>query len=302
MPFLALDMTISASMRGAGDTLTPMAVTGIGSVINIILCFLLIGPLGIAGAGIALASSRILTVLLRVILMLANKKRLFLSFREVYKLDFSLMGRIFRQGLPAFGEQAIMQGGFLMMNFILAYLGTAAMASWQVGGNINSLAFMPIFGLSIATMTCVGQALGSGRLADATDYAREAVRLAVALITVLGILLAIFAEPLASLYTTDPEVLANSIFLTRCFACIEPLLGIMNINAGVLRAGGDIIFVTISALIGLWAFRIGLSLLLVYVFHFGISAIMIGTAIDFVTRATLYGLRVRRGQWKYRKV
>jgi putative MATE family efflux protein len=301
MPFLALDMTVSASMRGAGDTLTPMLITGFGALVNIVLCLVLIRPMGITGAGIALMSSRLLTCFLRVVLMFFYKRRLYLAPREA-ALDFVLMLRIFRQGLPAFFEQAIMQGGFLMLNTILAYLGAQALASWQVGVNMNSLAFMPIFGLSIATTTCVGQALGSGRIDDASDYTREAVRLAVLVISAIGAVAAILAHPLASLYSTDPVVLATSVILIYFFACLEPLLGVMNVSAGVLRAGGDIIFVSLTALVGLWVFRIGVSSLLVYGFHLGIYGIMIGTGLDFVTRAALYGLRVRRGQWKYRNV
>lgn len=302
MPFLAVDMTISASMRGAGDTLTPMVITGLGSVTNIILCLLLVSRLGIIGAGIALLSSRLVACLLRVTLMMAYRRRLFLSFSEKYSLDISLISRIFRQGMPAFFEQMIMQGGFLMLNSILAFLGTSALASWQVGVNMNSLAFMPIFGLAIATTTCVGQALGSKEPDLAGAYSRTALRTAVIVITALGILAAIFARPLAGLYTTDPQVLAYGILLIRFFAVTEPLLGVMNISAAVLRAGGEIMYVTISALIGLWLFRIGISSLLVFGFGFGLYGIMIGTGIDFVIRAALYYLRVRKGTWKLRRV
>ena len=302
MPFLAIDMTISASMRGAGDTLTPMLITGLGSATNIVLCFLLVSRLGITGAGIALLSSRVVSCLLRITFMLAYRRRLFLSFSEKYRLDFFLISRIFRQGMPAFFEQAIMQGGFLMMNTMLAFLGTTALASWQVGVNMNSMAFMPIFGLAIATTTCVGQALGSCKPDEATAYQREALRTAVIVITILGILAAIFARPLAGLYTTDPQVLATGIMLIRFFAFAEPLLGVMNISAAVLRAGGDIMYVTLTALIGLWLFRIGISSLLVFGFGFGLYGIMIGTALDFVSRATLYYLRVRKGSWKERRV
>ena len=302
MPFLSVDMTISASMRGAGDTMTPMLITGLGSVTNIVLCLLLVGRLGITGAGIALLTSRVVSSVLRIVFMLAYRRRLYLSFHEGYRLDLALISRIFRQGMPAFFEQAIMQGGFLMLNTILAYLGTTTLAAWQVGVNINSLAFMPIFGLAIATTTCVGQALGMRKPDEASAYQREALRTAVIVITSIGILAAVFARPLAGLYTTDPQVLVISVLLIWFFACTEPLLGVMNVSAAVLRAGGDIMYVTLTALIGLWLFRIGISSLLVYVFDLGIYGVMIGTGLDFLVRATLYYLRVRKGRWKERIV
>ncbi len=302
MPFMVLDMTIAASMRGAGDTATPMVVSGIGAALNVGLCFLLIGPMGIVGAGIALTVSRITTAALRVTLMFAYRKVLYLLPRERYRIDRVLMARIFRQGLPAFLEQAVMQGGFLMMSWLLTGLGTAEYDSWQVGVNMNSMAFMPIFGLAVATTTYVGQALGAGRLEDAADGVKESVRVAVVTITLLGILAAVFADPIARMFTNDPEVVRKGVELIRFFAVLEPLLAIMNVCAGTLRAGGDIIFVTWTAFVGLWVFRVLVSFLMIRFVGLGLEGVMVGTAMDFVARAALYGQRVRRGRWKHKRV
>ncbi len=302
LPFLTLDLTVTAAMRGAGDTFTPMAVTGTGSAINIILCALLVNRLGMSGAGIALCTSRIAACLLRLLMVFLRKKRIYLSFAEKYHLDPELIKRIYRQGMPAFLEQLIMQSGFLMMNSILAYLGATVLASWQVGANMNSLASMPVFGLAIATTTCVGQALGSGRLDDARSYAKEALRLAIVLISALGILAAALARPLASLYSTDPAVIENGIVLIRFFLLTEPLIAIITVNAGVLRAGGDIAYVTASSLTGLWLFRIVIAMVLVYKFQLGIYGVMAGILIDYIVRTALYWRRVLRGRWLYRVV
>jgi len=302
MPFLTLDLTVAASMRGAGDTLTPMAATGVGSIINITLCSVLIGRMGMTGAGIALCSSRIAACLFRLAMVFLRRQRIYLSFKEKYHLNPELIRRIYRQGMPAFIEQVIMQSGFLMMNTILASLGATVLASWQVGVNMNSLASMPIFGLGVATTTCVGQALGSNRLEDADDYARESLRLAIVVISALGILAAALASPLAQLYSSDPAVIANAIVLIRFFLLTEPLIAIITINASALRAGGDIAYVTATALIGLWLFRILIAMLLVRQAHFGLYGIMIGLLMDYIVRAALYWRRVRRGRWKYRQV
>jgi len=302
MPFMVLDMTIAASMRGAGDTATPMLVSGIGAALNVGLCFLLIGPMGIVGAGIALSASRVLTALLRIALMFGYRRVLYLLPVEKYRIDRVLMARIFRQGLPAFFEQAVMQGGFLMMSALLTNLGTAEYASWQVGVQMNSLAFMPIFGLAVATTTYVGQALGAGRLEDAGDGVRESLRLAIVTITLLGILAAVFANPIARLFSDDPEVIRRGVELIRFFAVLEPLLAIMNVSAGVLRAGGDILYVTLTAFVGLWTCRVFISWVMIRFVGLGLEGVMIGTAMDFVARATLYGLRVKRGKWKHKRV
>jgi putative MATE family efflux protein len=302
LPFLTLDITIAAAVRGAGDMLSPMVITGLASAFNIVLCLPLIDKLGVAGAGLSLLLTRVLAALLRLVLIFFRKQKIYLSLKEPYRLDIPLMRRIMRQGLPCFFEQVFMQGGFLASNTILAYLGTVILATWQVGVNVNSLAIMPVFGLAIATTTSIGQALGAGRYAEAGDYARESLRAGIIVICAMGLMVGLFAGPLARLFSTDPEVIRNSIMLLRFFAVAEVTLGIMNICASVLRAGGDIVYIMLTALVGLWLFRVGLSALLVYRFNMGFYGIMIGTGADYIIRSALYGFRVRRGRWKYIKV
>ena len=175
-------------------------------------------------------------------------------------------------------------------------------ASFQVGVNVNSFAFMPVFGLSIAVTTIVGQSLGRRDLHAAGVYAFEANILGVAVISVIGAANLLFAGPLASMFTRDPKVIALSASMIAVFSCISPFLGVMSVSAGVLRAAGDIIYVMVTALVGLWLFRVVVSLVLIRFSGLGIYGVMAGIAVDFVVRAAMYGLRVRAGRWKGMRV
>ena len=119
---------------------------------------------------------------------------------------------------------------------------------------------------------------------------------------ILGLANVLLAHRLAAIFTTGPAVIALSAGIITIFACIDPFLGVMNVSAGVLRAAGDIVYVTVTAFIGLWVFRIAISLLLVHVFKMGIYGVMVGVSMDFVVRAAMYGLRVKAGRWKQLKV
>jgi Na+-driven multidrug efflux pump len=121
-------------------------------------------------------------------------------------------------------------------------------------------------------------------------------------ITLLGVLAAIFANPIARMFSDDPEVIRRGVELIRFFAVVEPLLAIMNVSAGVLRAGGDILYVTWTAFVGLWTCRVFISFVLIRFAGLGLEGVMVGTAIDFIARASLYGFRVRRGKWKHKRV
>ena len=79
-PFMFLSFSSAAALRGAGNTMTPMIVTGIVNVINIILNYVLIsgvGPfpqLGIEGAAYATVISRFIGMLLYVYFLFFNRK------------------------------------------------------------------------------------------------------------------------------------------------------------------------------------------------------------------------------------
>jgi putative MATE family efflux protein len=311
LPFLVLDIIISGAMRGAGDTKTPMVITGGVNILNIILNTVLIfgvpalhiPALGIAGSAIAVTVSRIVGVSTRV-LVLYNRKglKLNLSLKDDYRIRSDMMKRIINIGVPGFLEQAVMQGGFLMLQIIIVSMGTVAMAAYQIGININALAFFPIFGFAIANTTLVGQSLGEKDYEKAETYAYDGLKITMAVGFVVGILMVIFAKHLAGLYSTDPLVIKEAVGIVCTFGLIEPLLAVLNLCSATLKAAGDIKYVLITSLVGLWTFRVILSFVLIKWFGIGLTAVMIGIFFDFSSRSAMYLVRMSRGKWKYLKV
>lgn len=311
LPFLVLDIIVSGAMRGAGDTKTPMIITGGVNILNVILNTALIfgvpalhiPVLGIAGSAIAVTVSRIIGVTVRI-LVLYNRKglKLNLSLKDDYKIRPDMMKRIINIGVPGFMEQAVMQGGFLVLQIIIVSMGTVAMAAYQIGININALAFFPIFGFAIANTTLVGQSLGEKDYGKAETYAYDSLKITMAVGFVIGILMVIFAKRLAGLYSTDPLVIEEAVGIVCTFGLIEPLLAVLNLCSATLKAAGDIKYVMITSFVGLWTFRVTLSFVLAKCFGIGLTAVMIGIFFDFSSRSAMYLLRMNKAKWKYLKV
>lgn len=91
LPFLVIDMTIAGAQRGAGDTRTPMYVTLIVNVINLILSSLfifgvslgghmLIPAFGITGAAVSAMVARISGGLIRVCVVYFRKGKIKIAF------------------------------------------------------------------------------------------------------------------------------------------------------------------------------------------------------------------------------
>ena len=146
-------------------------------------------------------------------LALYNRKglKLNLSLKDDYSIRPQLMKRIINIGVPGFIEQAVMQGGFLILQIIIVTMGTVAMAAYQIGININAIVFFPIFGFAIANTTLVGQSLGEKNYDKAHTYAYESLKITMFMGFVLGILMFIFAPQFAMMYSRDPLVIKESI-------------------------------------------------------------------------------------------
>lgn len=213
-----------------------------------------------------------------------------------------MMMRIVHVGIPAMLEQLIMQGGFLVMQVMVATMGTVSMAVYQIGMNANSIAFMPIFGFTLAATSLVGRSLGAKKYEIAENYAQTTRNMAIKVITVIGIMMFIFARQLAGLYSVDPQVIQKGSVVIRIFAVIEPMLAIMNVVSGSLRAAGDIMYIMVTAFVGLWTFRVLVGYILGKLMGYGVYGIWIGICFDFVSRSFMYMHRFSRGKWKYIKV
>lgn len=311
LPFFVLDIIVSGAMRGAGDTKTPMMITGGVNIINIILNimlifgvpFLHIPALGVAGSAIAVTVSRIIGVTARVLVLYIRKGiRLNMSLKDDYSIRPILMKRIINIGVPGFIEQAVMQGGFLILQVIIVTMGTTAMAAYQIGININALVFFPIFGFAVANTTLVGQSLGEKQYDRANTYAYESLKITMMLGFVLGILMFAFAPQLAGMYTKDPEVIKESVGIVRTLGILEPLLGVLNICSSTLKAAGDIKYVMATSFVGLWSLRVLPSFAMHSLMGLGLTAVMIGIVLDFSARSIMYLIRMNKGKWKFLKV
>jgi putative MATE family efflux protein len=311
LPFFVLDIIVSGAMRGAGDTKTPMIITGGVNILNIILNTALIfgvpglniPALGVVGSAIAVTISRIVGVTTRVLVLYLRKSlKLNLSLKDDYSIRPDLMKRIINIGVPGFIEQAIMQGGFLVVQVIIVSIGTVAMASYQIGVNINALAFFPIFGFAIANTTLVGQSLGEKNYEQAENYAYESLKITMIVGFVLGILMVIFDGQLASIYSGDPMVIKESVGIVCVFGILEPMIAILNICSSTLKAAGDIKYVMGTSFIGLWSFRVLASFGLNMLLGMGMTAVMIGVFLDFTARSAMYLVRMNKGKWKYLRV
>ena len=307
LPLMFLNIIVSGSLRGSGDTKTPMFIANVVNILNIVLSYVLIygvsiGDLtiekkGITGAAIAVCISRGVGGLLSLFVVLNKNMPLSFSLKGKWSFDFELLKRILHVGIPASMEQLIMQGGFLLLQVVISQMGTNASTVYQIVMSINSICFVPIFGFGLSATTMVGQSLGAKRIDLAKKAGWKTIKICLVITVVLSSLLFIFAGSLIRIYTKDPSIIAIGTGAIRIFSFSQPFVSIVTIVSNALRGAGDIIYVMITSFVGIWCFRVFLTFILGLKFNTGITAAWIALVCDFSIRSFMYLVRFKRGKW-----
>jgi putative MATE family efflux protein len=297
-------MVANGIMRGAGDTRTPMWNTLVMNLWNIVVSFVLIfgvaglPALGIDGAAWGTTTARAVGGLLAVGALLGGRTVIRLDWRSLLQWNGRIVRRILELAIPTAVEGSVAQSGYLLFTRMVASLGTATLAAHQIALRVESLSYMPSWGLAIAATTLVGQSLGAGNLKLAEASVRRTLIFSLIFNGLLGLIFVIFARPIVSVFGATPDVLALATLALMIAAAELPALGIDMILAGGLRGAGDTRTPMIVTLIGVLFFRLSLVYLLAIQWGWGLAGVWWGTAIDWTIRALLLWLFFLRGRWK----
>jgi len=298
--FSSLSMGLSAMLRGAGDTRTPMLINIVANAVVVVLGYPLIyglgfiPALGVAGAGIASGAARFTGMAMALRALTTGNVPLRISLRDGFRLHWPVLERIVRVGFPSAMEQLIMRSGQLVFVRVVAGLGTQTMAAHQIALNVISLSFMPGMAFSIAATTLVGQSLGARRPDTAVAVGWEVRRLGTWLACGVGGVFIFGAPWIMRLYTTEASVIAQGALALRIIGLIQPFMITQFILAGALRGAGHTTWPLLATASGMWGVRVVLVYVLVSWLGFGLAGAWTAMALDQLFRSSMVLLRYRQ--------
>jgi MATE family multidrug resistance protein len=293
----------NASLRGAGDTRTPLYVMMVVNALNIAVAWTAInGPfglpkLGVVGSALGAATGRFVGGILVIAILIRGRAGIRLRLRHL-RPDGDMIRRILRVGLPTGVEQILFRSGQMLFARILAELGTVAYAANQVAINGWSLSFMPGFGFALAATTLVGQGLGAEDPDAAQDRGYSAFRMGAGLMSLVGLAFLFFPSQIVGFFTSEPEVIAVGTLPLQVVGVIQPILAASMVFSGALRGAGDTRFPMVVTAAAIWLVRLPLAYLFALVLDGGLLGAWAAMALDMVMRGVLNFLRFRAGRWK----
>jgi putative MATE family efflux protein len=292
-------------MRATGDTRKPMYITGLMNAWNVVAAYVLIFGLGpiprleLQGAALATSSARAVGGLIALGVLFSPRFAIHLRWSHLRTWDWGLIARIVRISLPNVGETIISRLGFILFTRILSSLGTVALAAHQVALRVESLAFMPGWGLATATAALVGQALGAEQQDVAEKGIRRTLLLGNGTMVVLGVAFIAFGSTIVQLFGVRDPWLTGSAAAAIRISSLE-LIGLCSLMvlSGCLRGAGDTRTPMIVTLVGTLLFRVPLTYLFAITAKGGLSGVWLATAVDWSMRALIMFFLYMRGSWK----
>lgn len=295
---------IAGFFRGIGNTKTPMHISIIANIFNVAANYVLIfgkfgfPRLGVTGAALATLLSTILGAILYIILFLSDKYNRIYYTRRFYRIEFSLIRRLTRVGLPMGVQFFLDSASFSVFGAFIARMGDTPLAATNAAVSLMSTSFMPLVGISIATTTLVGQFIGAKQL----DHARKSGYTAIKLGCIYAGLVAsnffIFPRFLISIISKEPEVInlgAKILMLAGVFQLSD---GFGICANGALRGAGDTRFVMIVGLSYAWFLFLPLAYLFGYTLGKGVVGAWVGATIYIIIYGITVLLRFRGGKWE----
>lgn len=307
MPLLALSLLANGSLRGAGDTRTPMWASGAANLANIAVAYPLIfglGPLpelGLGGAAVGLVAGRTLACIFSLYALAARRRGPLagtLGRLADWRPDLPVLRRLVGIGGPAAAESGSIQLGMLLFSAMVIQLGTAAFAAQQVVFNAASLSMMPGLAFSVAATTLVGQHLGAGDPRGAARSGWHSTAAAAGWMSLAGLWFVLFPAPILRLYTADPEVIAAGVAGIRVVGFGQPLQAAAFVLGGALRGAGDTRTTLLVGGVSMWGVRLTLAYIFGLLLGWGVAGIWIGWCGDWCVRGVAFLWAFHRGRWQ----
>ena len=301
----------------AGSMLKCSGNMKIPSMLNIGMCvmdvvfnyvFIYVFNMGVAGAAIGTGLAMMITAALMLYFLLCRSEMLGILRKtkipghdsvpltwDKFKPQGDVVGNAFKIGAPMGLQHMLMGSAQVVSTLIVAPLGTVAIAAHSLAITVESLCYMPGFGIAEAATTLVGQSFGAGKRLLTRQFARMSVGLGMLVMTLMGLLMYVFAPELMSLMTPVDEIIAVGTKCLRIEAFAEPMFAAAIVCNGVFVGAGDTLKPAIMSLLSMWGVRLTLAAVLAVTY--GLPGVWTAMAIELSFRGLIFLGRLFQGGW-----
>jgi len=302
---IAINFCFRGFWSGIKQTLYYMWVLLVMHALNILLNYTLIfgnfgfPELGVLGAGLGTTISMTLGSICHFILCLKKGHKYgfmhglpsMQSIRDIIKLS-----------IPASLQQFFFAAGFTSLYWIISKVSTDSLAAANVITNLTLVAILPCIAFGMSAATLVSEALGRGEPDDAYQWAWNVSFIAVITVSIIGLPMLFFPEPILSIFLIEVGALQVATTPLQIVAIGLPLeaIGMVMMNA-LMGAGATKITMQIS--MGMqWLVFLPLAWLLGPTLGYGLTAIWLAQMFYRGSQTLIYAFFWKKKSWRHIRV
>ena len=271
MLFRTMNILFSMVLRAVGDSRTPMQVGLRVNCLNVLLNTLLIYPartvhlMGIsfpmwgAGWGIngAAAASAVAYTYGGISMAVRLWQHPLISPRgQRFTPDLQVLKPCLKVAIPNMFQRFGTSLGYVAFASMINALGDVSAAAHTVANTVESLFYIPGWGMQTAAAALAGNAYGAQDSRRLRSLGRTFLPLEVGLMLLSGGMLFLFAPQLVGLFTRDPQVTKLSVTVLRMVAVSEPFYGVPIVLEGLMQGIGKTTIPFLFNIAGMWGVRI----------------------------------------------
>ena len=291
-------------LKCSGNMKIPSALNILMCVLDVVFnyCFIYLLDMGVKGAAMGTAMAELVTAALMLYFLLWRSPMLKLTTLNSQLRSFfptsDVVRTAFKIGAPMGLQHLLMGSAQIVSTIIVAPLGTVAIAANSMAITVESLCYMPGYGIAEAATTLVGQGIGAGQKALTRSFAHMSVGLGILVMTLMGVLMYVFAPELMAIMSPVDGIIDLGAQVLRIEAFAEPMFAATIVANGVFIGAGDTLIPAMMSLSSMWGVRLTLAATLAP--RFGLRGVWVAMAIDLTFRGIIFLARLFRGNWQKR--
>lgn len=323
LPMIVLNYIGAGFLRAVGNMKVPSTIGVVCCCLDVVFNFLLIFPthhfspfglhvavpgagLGVLGAALGTVAAEVVTCGYMLWYMTRRQKGLALfgprceddraarRWRNFLPTPAVLRNTL-KVSAPVTLEHAVICGAQIAVTVIVAPLGVMAIAANAFGITAESLCYMPGYGIGDAAQTLVGQSYGARRMELARRFAYITVGLGMAVMSVMGLLMWVFAPDVMALMSPVEGIQSLGTSALRIEAWAEPMFAAAIVGYGAMVGVGDATLPAVMNFGSIWAIRLPLAALLAP--SMGLNGVWLAMCIELCCRGSLFLWRLCSGAW-----
>lgn len=302
--FFAITQILLATMRSVELVKIAFGLSVITFFINCGINYVLIyghfgaPEMGAAGAATGTLAARIIELAVLLFYIRKKETNLRLGPGDYFHLDKDLCRDYLKVTAPMLVVQGLWGVNTALQTVILGHMTAAAIAANSVASTIFLMVKSMAVGAASTASVIIGKTIGTGDIPLVKQYARLMQRMFLVIGAVSGLILFVIRVPLLRFYDLAPATkdMANT-FLMILSVVIVGMSYQMPTNNGIIRGGGNAMFVVKMDLISIWGIVIPLSFLMAFVVKASPAVVVCCLNADQIFKCVPAFLESHYGNW-----